>query len=153
MEQYNDKYILYKIIDYKYTFHDLSPKLFPQLREGAPMYCPFHENSHTGTMQARIYFNEEKNLWYLHCYAEQKNFYAHDFVNLIMIRERQQFKSVKDFLQSRMGKEEFQSLYTLFKQKKQALMESQFKKKCAYIDNVYNEKGNTIDYIEALYTA
>ena len=26
-------------------------------------------------------------------------------------------------------------------------------KKCEWIDNIYNETGNVIDYIEALYTA
>lgn len=153
MEQYNDKYILRKIIDYKFTFHDLNAKQFPQLREGAPMYCPFHENSHTGTMQSRIYYNEEYNIWYLHCYAEGKNFLAHDYVELIMVKERQLFSSAKDFLLSKISKDEFITLYNLYKAKKQERLESRYKKTCAYIDNVYNDTGNTIDYIEALYTA
>lgn len=153
MEQYNDNYILKKIVDYKFNFHDLNSRQFPQLREGAPMYCPFHENSHTGTMQARIYFNEDNNLWYLHCYMEGKNFYAHDYVDLIMVKEKQLFSSIKDFLLSRISRDEFIALYNLYKEKKQAILETRFKKQCIYIDNVFHDTGNTIDYIEALYTA
>ena len=153
METYNDKYILYKIIDYKFTLTDLNSKIFPQLREGAPLYCPFHENTHTGTMQARIYFNEEKNIWYLHCYAEGANYYAHDYVERIMVAEKQLFPNIKSFIFSKMNKEEFISLYNMFKAQKQEYAESAYQRKCDWINNIYFETGNVVDYIEALYTA
>ena len=49
--------------------------------------------------------------------------------------------------------DEFVAMYNLFRKQKQDIIESQFKKKCTYIDNVFTETGNTIDYIEKLYTA
>lgn len=153
MKQYSDKQIINKIINYKFNFSDLNPRLFPQLVHGTGLYCPFHETSRTGTLQARIYFNEDKNIWYIHCYAEGKNFMASDYVNLIMCKEKQLYKSPKDFLLSKLSDEEFVSLYSLFQQKKQAYEENAWKKKCEWIDNIYNETGNVIDYIEALYTA
>ena len=78
---------------------------------------------------------------------------ASDYVNLIMCRERQLYKSPKDFLLTKLSNEEFISLYNLFQEKKQAFEENAWKKKCEWIDNTYNETGNIIDYIEALYTA
>lgn len=153
MKQYNDKYIIAKIINYKYTYQDLNPKQFGNMIHGSGLYCPFHANSRTGTMQARLYYHEEKNLWYIHCYAEGKNFFASDYVDLILCRERQLFKSPKDFLLSKMSQEEFISLYNLFNKQKQEHMESAWERKRRWIDNVYNETGNAIDYIETLYTS
>ena len=54
---------------------------------------------------------------------------------------------------SGIDKEDFIALYNMFKARKQVLMESMFKRKCEWIDNVYAEKGNIVDYIETLYTA
>jgi hypothetical protein len=153
MEQYNDKYILNKIINYKFTLQDVAPKDFPQLIEGKGMYCLWHENSHTGTQHARIYYDEEHNLWYMHCYVCHKNYFACDYVNTILVQEKQHYSSAKDFILSKIGKEEFIALYNMFKEQKKEAMQSQFKRKCAWIDNVYAETGNIIDYIETLYTA
>lgn len=153
MEQYNDKYILKKIIDRNFNFHDLAPKVFPQLRHGLGLFCPFHENSRTGTMQARIYYNEESDLFYLYCYAEGKSYFAYDYVALILCKEKQLYNNPKEFILSKMTKDEFIGLYNLYSKQKAERIESQFKRKCRWIDNVYSETGNTIDYIEQLYTA
>lgn len=152
-KNYNNPYIISKIINNNFTFTDLNPKLFPQLRHGAGLYCPFHASSHTGTQQARIYFNEEKNIFYLHCYVEGRNFYPSDYVWLIMCKEKQLFKSPKEFLLSKMSSDDFIAQYNLIESKQNVIMESQFKKKCEYIDNVYNSTGNIVSYIETLYTA
>ena len=50
-----------------------------------------------------------------------------------------------------MDKNEFIRQYTLFKKQKQVISESQFKKKCEYIDNVFNQTGDIAQYIETLY--
>ena len=128
MKQYSDKQIINKIINYKFNFSDLNPRLFPQLVHGTGLYCPFHETSRTGTLQARIYFNEDKNIWYIHCYAEGKNFMASDYVNLIMCKEKQLYKSPKDFLLSKLSDEEFVGHFIVyFQQKKQAYEENAWK--------------------------
>ena len=146
-----DKYILKKIVDRNFTFTDLNPRQFPQLIHGEGMYCLWHECSHTGTKNARIYFNEEQEIFYVHCYAEGKNYTAYDYVAEIMCKQKQLYKSVLDFLLDKMDQTEFLTQYKLFEQKKQVLVESQFKKKCEYIDNVYNNTGDISSYIEALY--
>lgn len=151
--QYNDKNIINKIINSKFSFTDLNPRLFPSLREGEGLYCPFHQNSHTGTMQARIYYNEKRDIFYLHCYAEGKNYYPSDYVNLIMCKEKQLFSSPLSFLLTRMNKNDFIAQYNLLKAQQTTLIESQLKKKCEYIDNVFNSTQNIKDYIETLYTA
>lgn len=150
-EKYNDKYILKQITDTNFTFTDLDPRMFPSLIHGEGMYCMFHQNSHTGTKQARVYFDEERNIFYIHCYAEGKNFTAFDYLWLIMCKQKQLYKHPRDFLLEKMDTTEFVRQYSLFKKKKQVLCESQFKKKCEYIDNVYNQTGDIAHYIEALY--
>lgn len=153
MPQYNDKYIINRIINYKYTLHDVAPKVFPKLQHGLGMYCPFHENSHRGTLHARIYFNEDNNIWYLHCYVCGKNYFSADYVNRILVKERGIYRSAKEFLLSKMSDTEFMQLYTIFENKKREIEDSAYKRKCEWINNVYNNTGNVVDYIEALYTA
>ena len=150
-ENYKDKYILKKITDTNFTFTDLNPMLFPSLVHGDGMYCPFHVNSHTGTKQARVYFDEEWNMYYIHCYAEGKNFTAFDYLYLIMCKQKGLYSHPLDFLLLHMDKNEFIRQYTLFKKQKQVISESQFKKKCEYIDNVFNQTGDIAQYIETLY--
>ena len=53
----------------------------------------------------------------------------------------------------KISQEEFISLYNLFNKQKQEQMESAWERKRRWIDNVYNETGNAIDYIETLYTS
>ena len=153
MKQYNDKQIIRKIINYKFNFSTLNARKFPQLVHGTGLYCDWHPNSRTGTQHARLYYNEDKNIWYIHCYVCGRNYYASDYVEAIMCKEKQLYKSPKDFLLTKLSNEEFISLYNLFQEKKQAFEENAWKKKCEWIDNTYNETGNIIDYIEALYTA
>lgn len=153
MNSYNDRYIIDKIINSNFTYTDLDPKRFPQLRHGVGMYCPYHESSHTGTMQARMYYSEEHNIFYIHCYVEGRNFKASDYVRLIMCREKELFRSPIDFLLSRMSKEDFIAQYKLIESNRKDEVETMFKKKCKYIDNTYTTTGNIVDYIEALYTA
>lgn len=151
MNTYNDKYILRKIIETNFSFHDLNPKKFPKLVHGTGLYCPWHDSTHTGNLNARIYYNDERDIFYIHCYVEQRNFTSYDYVSEIMCKQKGLFTSPKEFLLSRMSKEDFLTQYKLFENNMKTMIESQFKKKCAYIDNTYNSTGNTIDYIEALY--
>lgn len=152
-DQYNNKTIINKIIDYKFTFEDLNPNTFPVLQDGLGMYCLWHENSHRGTKHARMYYNDDMDLWYIYCYVCGKAYYSHDYVNVIMVKERNLYKSGRDFLLEKIGKDEFIALYTLFEKQTQGVVESDFKKKCNYIDNTFAETGNVSDYIEKLYTA
>lgn len=153
MKQYTNKKVIKKIINSNYSFTDIAPRVFPQLRHGQGMYCMFHPNTHTGTQHARIYFSEEQNIFYLYCYVEGKSYTAYDYVERILCKEQQRFTNPIDFILSRMSKNEFITLYNLYYKDLEGLMMSQFKKKCEYIDNTYTETGNTIDYIEKLYTA
>lgn len=153
MEQYNEKVILNRIINYKFTLQDVAPKVFPQLIENKGMYCPFHESSHTGTQHARIYYDDERNIWYMHCYVCNKNYYASDYVNRILVKEKQLYHSAKEFILSKINQEEFISLYNLFQERQKERVETSFQRKCDWIDSVFVETGNTLDYIERLYTA
>lgn len=153
LQQYNDRYIIDQIINKNFNYHDLDPKLFPRLQHGVGLHCPHHPNSGRGTMQARIYYNEEQDMFYLYCYAEGRVYKPSDFVRLILCNEREKYVSPKAFLLAHMSEEEFISQYNTIKRKKKVLMETQFKKKCEYIDNTYNSSENIVDYIETLYTA
>ena len=152
-EQYSNVFILYKIIDYKFTFVDLNPKRYPVLQHNLALYCDWHESSRTGTKHARMYYDEDTDLWHIHCYVEKTNYYAHDYVEQIMIKERKLFRNLKEFILSKMSKEEFISLYNLYKSKVKEELDTKYKNKCEWIDNVYADTGNTLDYIETLYTA
>lgn len=153
MKSYNDKQIINRIINFKYTIQDVAPKVYPRLQHGLGMYCPFHENSHTGTQHARIYYNDDNDIWYMHCYVCGKNYFASDYVNLILVKSKQQYRSAKEFLLSKISQDEFIQLYKIFEKKKQELETNNYKKKCDWINNVYAETGNIIDYIETLYTS
>lgn len=151
MNKYNDKYIIDKIINTNFSFADLNPKLFKNMRHGEAYYCMFHQNSHTGTKQARLYYNDEWDIFYIHCFAEGKNYTPADYVRLIMCNEKGLYKSPLNFLHERMSEDDIKAQYTIFDKNRKERLETQFQKKSKYIDNVYNSTGNIVDYIEALY--
>lgn len=145
--------ILDKIIDHRFNFHDLDPKRFPVLIDNDAYYCMFHENSHTGTKQARLYQDEENhNLWVIYCYAEGKRFYAHDYVQKVLISDRELYRNTYEFLLDRLGTKEFEMLYKLFLNQRHVDYVSEIERKEMYINNTYLSTGNTVDFIEALYT-
>ena len=99
-----------------------------------------------------MYWNEEKNIWVLHCFRDHRNFTTFDYVQLIMCKEREQYKNVLDFLEKNMSKTELITQYKLISRNVELFDDNLIQKKIEYIDNLYNECEDTVEYIEKLYT-
>lgn len=153
IDKYNDPLIIRRLINNRFTFFDVDPKVFPKMAEGFGLYCPFHQSTHTGDYNARLYLDEDTDQFILYCYVEGKAFTVYDYVNYILCQQKQLYKAPRDYALANMSKQDFIAFYTLYQEQVKDITETQFKKKCEYINNTYVETGNTIDYIEQLYTA
>ena len=144
-----DYSILKKIVNNNFTWSDVWKEGIEGVN--ANVYCPFHEN--TRTPSARIYFNDKQDYYILYCYTERRAFTVFDYVNLVLVEKLQRYNNVEEFLIQQLGDTEFKTLYSEYKELKNENEESDISVKVEYIDNVYNETLNIVDYIEALYTA
>lgn len=140
------------VVDRNFTWKDLNPKRFSEydvVRSNT--MCPFHENHDTPA--SRFYYDEEDDLWILYCYSEKKAFHPYHYVELIMCKEWEKYTDILDFLKHNMSEGEIIRQYEAFMKSQEVLTENNYQKKVDYINNVYSETGNTVDYIEGLYTA
>ena len=88
-----------------------------------------------------------------HCFAEHKTYTSYDYVNLILCERRGEYDDPYDFLVKNMDAAELREYIKLAQDKMELLTESAFEKKIEYISNLYNEYDNTVDFINALYSA
>ena len=115
------------------------------------IFCPFHENHDTPA--AKMYWNEYKNQWEIHCFGEcHRSFSAYDYVDLVMCSKYQQYQSPLDFLKRNMNTQELQQQLNFFIKKGLDSEVSSYKEKVTYINNTYMEVDSTEDFIEKLYT-
>ena len=147
---YSDR-IIAELINSTFTFSDLSPRFKDVDETYGNIFCPFHENRHSPA--ARMYWDENRGIWILHCFGEcHTNFTAYDYVDLILCLKYQKYASPLDFLQRNMDAKELQSQLNFYVKRGAELELSLFEEKVTYINNVFSEYDNVIDYIEELYT-
>ena len=146
-----DKKILRTIVDKNFSWKDLNPKRFSDYDVvKSNVFCCFHEHNYQEG-NAKFYYDEEKDVYLLHCFVERVNFYPHDYVERIICKEWEKYRDILDFLRHNMSDGEIIRQYKLIEKNTSELDESNFEKKKEYIDNVFDEAENLEDYIERLY--
>lgn len=149
---YKEKFIK-EIINKSFTWKDVDPKRFSDYDVvKSNVFCPMHEHSYTEG-NSKFYYDEEREIYILHCFVEHKNFTVYDYVKKIICEEKQRYSSPLSFLKYNMNEGDIRRLYKLAEENELNVQEDMFQKKKEYIDNVYTETGNVIDYIEELFTA
>ena len=143
--------VLRRVINHNFTFSDLSKRFENVDSSTGNIFCPFHEN-HT-TPAAKMYWDDIQDMWVIWCFSEQRRFTAYDYVDLIMCKEREQYRSPLEFLKVNMNPSDLYNQINLYKQEAEDLTQIAMQAKIDYIDNVYAEHENLVDYIEELYTA
>lgn len=146
-----NKLIIKKIINANFTFSDLSKRFVGVDSSTGNIFCPFHENHHSPA--AKMYWDEVNDMWIIHCFGEcHRNFSTYDYVNLILCKKYERYRDPFDFLKKNMTITELKNQIEVYKKDTSDLQESSYQDKVTYINNVYSNNGNTIDYIEELYT-
>ena len=142
---------LKEVINRNFTFADLSPKFKGVDSSTGNIFCPFHENYETPA--AKMYFNEYRNIWVIHCFGEcQRNFTAYDYVDLVLCLKYQRYKSPMDFLKSHMSENEVRRQLKECEKIVMAYESNMYSDRIDYINTIYSEYNNIKDYIEELYT-
>lgn len=150
MATHEDRQVLKKIVNQNFTFGDFNKYLNNTYNSN--VYCPFHEHSYQGKGNAKLYFNEEENMWVLHCFVKCGTLTTYDYVERILVQREHKYNSVYDFLVESLGTAEFLAQYKGVKANLDILEENEYQAKKKYIMNVYDCYDNVTDYIEALYT-
>ncbi len=141
-----------EVINNNFTFADLSPKYKGVDSSTGNIFCPFHENHETPA--AKMYWDNERNIWILHCFGEcHRNYTAYDYVQRILCDKYRKYLSPLDFLKSRMPETVLSMQLDIYQKQTNELMETTRDKKVTYINNIFDETGNITDFIEKLYTS
>lgn len=144
--------VIKEIVNKNFTFADLSKKFEGVDSSTGNIFCPFHENH--STPAAKMYWNENRGIWIIHCFGEcHRNFTAYDYVERILCEKYQKYQSPLHFLKVKMSEGILSTQLNLYQKNIDSLLESYENEKRNYIDNLYVETGNIIDFIEKLYTA
>ena len=148
---YSKRTVKSVINDY-FTFADLSPRFKGVDSSTGNIFCPFHENHDTPA--AKMYWDEEREIWILHCFGEcHKNYTAYDYVNLVLCEKYQNYKNPLFFLKSKIPEAQLGVLLNNYQKNLDLSISSSIEEKKNYIDNIFAETGNIVDFIERLYTA
>ena len=144
--------VIKEVINRNFTFADLSKKFEGVDSSTGNIFCPFHENHDTPA--AKMYWDEERELWIIHCFGEcHRNFTAYDYVERIFCEKYQKYQSPLHFLRASMPESKLGVQLDLYQKNVSLLIEAYENEKRNYIDNLFVETGNIIDFIEQLYTA
>ena len=147
-----DYRVIKRIINRNFTFADLSNRFKGVDSSTGNIYCPFHENHETPA--AKMYWDEEREIWVLHCFGEcHGTFTAYDYVDLVLCEKYGKYSSPLHFLKLNMPEAALSMQLDISKKQVDLDLEQLFNKKKDYINNVFNETGNITDFIEKLYTA
>ena len=138
------------VLNRNFTFADLSPRFENVDSSTGNIFCPFHENH--STPAAKMYWNEEEGLWIIHCFGEcHRNFTAYDYVDLILCKKYQKYKSPLDFLKKNMANELLLMQLELYDKEQEDQLELEESAKTEYISKVAFENEDLESYIESLY--
>ena len=144
--------VIREVINRNFTFADLSKRFIGVDSSTGNIFCPFHENHDTPA--AKMYWDDTREIWILHCFGEcHRNYTAYDYVEKILCEKYQNYNNPLQFLRARMPEGKLGTQLDFYQKNIAELFEAYENEKKTYIDNLYIETGNTIDFIEALYTA
>lgn len=147
----NNYTVLRKIIEQNFPLNELVPEYDGLTQNTANVYCVFHPNH--GSPAGKLYWDDEKDILVLHCFAEHKTFTSFDYVVKILCERYGKYSDPLDFLERNMSEQELQEVIKLASMDSDDLEESAFERKIQYISNLYNEYDDVCEFIDKLYTA
>ena len=151
MANFDNQFILKRIVNKNFTFGDFNKYL--ENTYNANIYCPFHDHSYSGKGNAKLYYDEEQEIWVLMCFAKCGVKTAYDYLVEITIGREQKYNPVEQFLVERLGMPELVAQYKAIQNNIDLTDETTYQEKKRYIENTYNEvEEDVVDYIERLYT-
>ena len=137
------------VINRNFTFADLSQKYVNVDSSTGNIFCPFHEN-HT-TPAAKMYWDENRQMWVIWCFTEKVHYTAYDYVNLILCQKYEKYSSPLQFLKEKMPKSLLYTQLEMVEREQEDQVEMETSAKVEYIQQIANENEKTEDFIEALY--
>ena len=145
----DDPKILRQIAEQSFSIVDLCPQYKNAGVGVGNVFCVFHDNKNSPS--GRLYWDSERNMAVLHCFSEHRTYTAYDYINKILVQQKGRYASVQDFLLKILGEQKFNEMYSLVEQGIDLEEESLLEQTIEYIDNLYNEHDNVIDFINCLY--
>lgn len=149
MDTREDPKILRMIAETYVTFQKLDRRLANLGLINANIFCPFHDNRHSPA--AKAYYDEERSIWVIHCFAEHRTFTTYDYIKIILVDRENQYKSVKEYLLKELGETTFNEAYSLAEREQYLYNETLHEQRLTYIENLYSKYNNVTDFINALY--
>lgn len=150
MIKQNDPKILRKIAEECFSLTDICPQYRGMGPGMGNCFCVFHEHTWS-TPSAKLYWDEDKEILILHCFTEHKNYTSYDYIDRILVKSKQKYKSVEEYLLKHLGEQRFAELYTLGQHDSDLYETNVSEQVIEYINNTYSKYNNTLDYINALY--
>lgn len=147
----NDFRVLRNIIEQNFPLNEIVPEYDGLSQNTANCFCVFHKN--VSSPSGKLYWDDEKDILVLHCFAEHRTFTSFDYVNLVLCERKHEYTDPYDFLEKNMAPEELNEYIKLAKDRMELLTESAYERKVEYINNLYNEYDNLHDFINELYSA
>ena len=93
MANFDNQFILKRIVNKNFTFGDFNKYL--ENTYNANIYCPFHDHSYSGKGNAKLYYDEEQEIWVLMCFAKCGVKTAYEYLVEITIGREQKYNSVE----------------------------------------------------------
>ena len=151
MSAYNYR-VIKEVVNSNFTFADLSNRYKNVDSSTGNIYCPFHENHETPA--AKMYWDDEKDIWVLHCFGEcHRSYTTYEYVEKILCEKYKRYISPLHFLKLNMPETSLSMQLDICKNIVDVDLSQLYSKKKDYINNVFDETGNISDFIEKLYTS
>ena len=143
--------LLRHIIEQNFPLNELVPEYNGLTQNSANVFCVFHQNF--SSPAAKLYWNDERDILVLHCFAEHKTFTSYDYVYQILCEEKGQYTDPLDFLMKNMSSDELKEALKLAEMNFEEVEGTMLDRKLNWISNLYNELNDTNEFINQLYTA
>lgn len=145
-----DKLLLRLICEKLFTFGELSKGLSDVDSSTGNINCPFHPSEGRGenkSQSAKVYYNEERNIFTIHCFTTKKTYTTFDYIEKVMEEDPLEFvlknKNTNDILE----------IIELVEKGYLELHSDMLEKRVSYINKVFESSSySTARYIEMLYT-
>ena len=143
--------LLRHIIEQNFPLNELVPEYNGLTQNSANVFCVFHQNF--SSPAAKLYWNDERDILVLHCFAEHETFTSYDYVYQILCEEKGQYADPLDFLMKNMSSDELKEALKLAEMNFEEVEGTMLDRKLTWITNLYNELNDTNEFINQLYTA
>ncbi len=144
-----DEKSLRNIVETLLTFGDVDDDLDGVDSSIGNISCPFHPyeglQENKKSPAAKMYFHEQNQYYFIKCFTTNRQYTVYDYIKYVKQLE------VYDCLVERCDKEVVLNLYENILKGNILFNINLTELKNAYIDSVYSETNNTVDYIERLY--